>query len=317
MRVVDTSAWIEWLRDSELGRKSIRRFLCRRPGSYRRSCNTNWGAGSPDRSPRKPAGSAIAFSNECVVTPLDTTLALRAAEIANAHALAMADSIIMAGHGSAARSSDLRRAFRRAAGRRLFRQERAMSERPRRFFLPLIGFVLLFAAFGPAIGGVLFAPIVIVLAAPYGAEAAGTRRRIRGAVRSWAGAGLRLYRRHRAGGVGGLRLWAVGRGGARGSAARPRRGDHRRRGHLFRLSCGSPRSAHPSRRAWAPTSALNSRRGSIAWFPRGFDVTLRDALVACGAVAGLACAMAANLIGLTTRGALAPAPASPAPSGGG
>ena len=50
------------------------------------------------------------------------------------------------------------------------------------------------------------------------------------------------------------------------------------------------------------------------WFPRGFDVTLRDALVACGAVAGLACAMAASLIGLTTQGALAPAP--PAPSGG-
>ena len=49
-----------------------------------------------------------------------------------------------------------------------------MSERPRRFFLPLIGFMLLFAAFGPAIGGVLFAPIVVVLAAQYGAEAAGS-----------------------------------------------------------------------------------------------------------------------------------------------
>ena len=49
-----------------------------------------------------------------------------------------------------------------------------MSERPRRFFLPLIGFTLLFAAFGPAIGGVLFAPIVVVLAAPHGAEAAGS-----------------------------------------------------------------------------------------------------------------------------------------------
>ena len=47
-----------------------------------------------------------------------------------------------------------------------------------------------------------------------------------------------------------------------------------------------------------------------AWFPRGFDVTLRDALVACGAVAGLACAMAASLIGLTTqRRARAPPPA--------
>ena len=49
-----------------------------------------------------------------------------------------------------------------------------MSERPRRFFGPLIGFTLLFAAFGPAIGGVLFAPIVVVLAAQHGAAAAGT-----------------------------------------------------------------------------------------------------------------------------------------------
>ncbi len=41
-----------------------------------------------------------------------------------------------------------------------------MSERPRRFFLPLIGFVLLFAAFGPAIGGVAFVPIAILVEAP-------------------------------------------------------------------------------------------------------------------------------------------------------
>jgi len=56
------------------------------------------------------------------------------------------------------------------------------------------------------------------------------------------------------------------------------------------------------------------RAWTAPWFPRGFDVTLRDALVACGAVAGLACAMAASLIGLTTRGALGAPP--PAPSGG-
>ena len=49
-----------------------------------------------------------------------------------------------------------------------------MSERPRRFFLPLIGFTLLFAAFGPAIGGVLFAPIALVLEAPTATEAAGS-----------------------------------------------------------------------------------------------------------------------------------------------
>ena len=47
-----------------------------------------------------------------------------------------------------------------------------MSERPPRFFLPLIGLTLLFAALGPAIGGALFAPIAVVLAAPHATDAA-------------------------------------------------------------------------------------------------------------------------------------------------
>ena len=103
-----------------------------------------------------------------------------------------------------------------------------MSERPRRFFLPLIGFTLLFAAFGPAIGGVLFAPIVVLLEAPNGGGGGGKRRGICGDVRAWTGAGLRLCRRHRAGGGGGFvyGLWDAAR---RPSAARARRGDHRRR----------------------------------------------------------------------------------------
>jgi predicted nucleic acid-binding protein len=96
MRVVDTSAWIEWLRDSELGRKVDPEI----PAQQARIVPTivqyelaRWLArqGSEDA-----ASSAIAFSNACVVTPLDTRLALRAAEIANARALAMADAIICA-----------------------------------------------------------------------------------------------------------------------------------------------------------------------------------------------------------------------------
>jgi predicted nucleic acid-binding protein len=96
MRVVDTSAWLEWLMDSELGRKvgleipapdawivptivqyELARWLARQVSE-------------------EAAGSVIAFSKECVVTPLDTAVALRAAEVANEHALAMADAIIYA-----------------------------------------------------------------------------------------------------------------------------------------------------------------------------------------------------------------------------
>ncbi len=152
-----------------------------------------------------------------------------------------------------------------------------MSERPRRFFLPLIGLTLLFAAFGPAIGGVLFAPIVVRAGGAAWGGGGGKRRGICGHVRAWAGAGLRLCRRNRAGGGGGLRLRAVGRGGAGRRAARARRGDHRRRDHLLRLLVVRLARRRRSRRASAPTSAPSSRTWIEPWFPRGFDVTLRDA----------------------------------------
>ena len=97
----------------------------------------------------------------------------------------------------------------------------------------------------------------------------GKRRRIRGRVRAWAGAGVRLCRRRRAGGGGWLRLRIVGRRGAGGRAARACRGDHRRRRSPIASFCGSPRSARLSRRASARTSAPNSRRGSIRGFRAG------------------------------------------------
>ena len=190
-----------------------------------------------------------------------------------------------------------------------------MSERPRRFFVPLIGFTLLFAAFGPAIGGVLFAPIVVVLAAQHGAAAAGRRRDLRRCSRTgwrWSFA------------------YVVGVGPAAATASS--------------MGCGTRRRRRARRARWPRRSSAASitycvflwfaslgasieasvgadvggefRAWIEPWFPRGFDVTLRDALVACGAVAGLACAMAASLIGLTTQGALAPAAAAAASGGG-
>jgi predicted nucleic acid-binding protein len=96
MRIVDTSAWLEWLSDSALGRKvglelpqtgawivptivqyELARCLAREVSE-------------------EAADETIAFSNSCVVTPLDTRLAIRAAEIARNRRLAMADSIIYA-----------------------------------------------------------------------------------------------------------------------------------------------------------------------------------------------------------------------------
>ena len=46
-----------------------------------------------------------------------------------------------------------------------------MSGRP--FFIPMIGIVLLFAALGPAIGGVLFIPLSVAFKTPTDLEAIG------------------------------------------------------------------------------------------------------------------------------------------------
>ena len=189
-----------------------------------------------------------------------------------------------------------------------------MSEQPRRFFLPLIGFVLLFAAFGPAIGGVLFAPVAILLEAPLAGHAGGAV----GGIAAVIGHPLALVFAY-VGGIGPAAAagFVYGLWDAAAPAAAPRAlaaaiigGAVTYWVFLWLAALGASFEASvsdvsPEFAAWIDAS-----------FPRRFDVTLRDALVACGAVAGLACAMAASLIGLTTRGALAPAPAPPAPSGG-
>ena len=96
MRVVDTSAWIEWLRDSEVGRKVDPEIPTQEAWIVPTIVQYELARWLTRRVSEEAAGSAIAFSNECVVTPLDTTLALKAAEVASAHALAMADAIIYA-----------------------------------------------------------------------------------------------------------------------------------------------------------------------------------------------------------------------------
>jgi toxin FitB len=96
MRVVDTSAWLEWLSDSTLGRKvglelpSTEAWIVPTIVQYELArCLTR-------EVSEDAADDTIAFSTECVVTSLSTRLAVQAAEIAKNHALAMADAIIYA-----------------------------------------------------------------------------------------------------------------------------------------------------------------------------------------------------------------------------
>ena len=96
MRVVDTSAWIEWLRDSEVGRKVDSEIPMQGAWIVPTIVQYELARWLVRQVSEEAAGSAIAFSNECVVAPLDTTLALKAAEVAGEHALAMADAIVYA-----------------------------------------------------------------------------------------------------------------------------------------------------------------------------------------------------------------------------
>ncbi len=96
MRVVDTSAWLEWLINSELGRKVGHEMPAQEAWIVPTIVQYELARWLARRVSEEAAGSAIAFSNECIVTPLDTAAALRAAEVAKAHSLAMADAIIYA-----------------------------------------------------------------------------------------------------------------------------------------------------------------------------------------------------------------------------
>jgi predicted nucleic acid-binding protein len=94
--LIDTSIWIEWITDGNLASQvqhylkkleniivptivqfELYRWLCRE-----RDIDT--------------AISIIAITEQCMVIPLDTTLALFAGDIAIEHKLAMADAIVYA-----------------------------------------------------------------------------------------------------------------------------------------------------------------------------------------------------------------------------
>ena len=190
-----------------------------------------------------------------------------------------------------------------------------MNQPPRRFFLPTIGLTLLFAALGPAIGAALFVAIALALETPAAAQAVGhfgsvappLARAIALVVAYVLGAGP-------AAATGFLyALWdaAAPAGAPRSLVAALIGGAMTYCLFLWLASLGASLEAT----IWTDASPAAGRWAKAA-FSGELAATLRHALIACGAVAGLVCAMAASLIGLTTRGALALEPPAPAPPGG-
>jgi predicted nucleic acid-binding protein len=96
MRVVDTSAWIEWLVDSQTG-KDVAPEL---PDLAEWVVPTivqhelmRWLLRSVSE---KAADEVLAFSTRLVVIPLSTRIAVHAAELSRTHKLPLADSLIYA-----------------------------------------------------------------------------------------------------------------------------------------------------------------------------------------------------------------------------
>ncbi|MDR3389548.1 MAG: type II toxin-antitoxin system VapC family toxin [Rudaea sp.] len=96
MRVVDTSAWIEWLIGGPIGRKIAREFPSREdcivPTAVQLEL-AKWLLREMDES---LADEVIGHTRKCVIVQLDTVIALRAAELCRAHKLATADAIVYA-----------------------------------------------------------------------------------------------------------------------------------------------------------------------------------------------------------------------------
>lgn len=95
-RVVDTSAWIEWLVGSgigeTLGTELPERSLCIVPTIVQLELS-KWLVREIGED---KADQVIAYTQKCVVAPLDTRIALRAADLHRAHRLATADAIVYA-----------------------------------------------------------------------------------------------------------------------------------------------------------------------------------------------------------------------------
>jgi predicted nucleic acid-binding protein len=96
MRLVDTSAWIEWLIDSETGKTIAAAIPAREEWLVPTIVQlelAKWLAREVDGD---LADQIIAFTLMCRIAPLDTKIALAAAELCSQHKLATADAIVYA-----------------------------------------------------------------------------------------------------------------------------------------------------------------------------------------------------------------------------
>lgn len=94
--VVDTSTWIEWLTGSALGRKLGKQFPDKSQCIVPTIVQLELSKWLLRELGEDQADTVIAYTQKCVVVPLDTTIALLAADLHREHKLATADAIVYA-----------------------------------------------------------------------------------------------------------------------------------------------------------------------------------------------------------------------------
>jgi len=95
-RVVDTSAWIEWLTGSALGKRLGREFPDRAQCIVPTIVQLELAKWLMRELGEEQADIVIAYTQKCRIVPLDTTIALFAAELHQQYKLATADAIVYA-----------------------------------------------------------------------------------------------------------------------------------------------------------------------------------------------------------------------------
>lgn len=96
MRVVDTSAWIEWLVGSALGRRLGKAFPAKAECIVPTLVQLELAKWLVRELDEDRADEVLAYTQKCVVVPMDTRIALLAADFCRQYKLATADAIVYA-----------------------------------------------------------------------------------------------------------------------------------------------------------------------------------------------------------------------------
>lgn len=96
LRVIDSSAWIEWLTGSALGKKLGKEFPAKPDCIVPTIVQLELSKWLMREVGEDQADQVIAYTQKCVIVPLNTAIVLLAADLHREYKLATADAIVYA-----------------------------------------------------------------------------------------------------------------------------------------------------------------------------------------------------------------------------